>query len=182
MTEEAVPNLGEARRRFRNGEWRARVFRDLVLGSILDRTEEGEPVVALDIGCGRGIEDSTSLQASLAEAADRLVGVEPDEGMEAPACFEAVHRTILEEAPIPAASIHVAYSYFVLEHVESPESFFRALHDVLVPGGVFWGCTMDRRHPFSAASTLLENLGWKDRYLDRLQGTKGEERYENYPT
>ena len=79
-------------------------------------------------------------------------------------------------------AVHVAYSAFVLEHLPRPFRFWRALHNCLVQGGVFWGFTVDSRHPFAAASASRAGLHVKDRYLDWLRGSRGTERYENYRT
>jgi hypothetical protein len=77
--------------------------------------------------------------------------------------------------------VDVAFAVMVLEHVTRPQEFWDKLFDVLKPGGVFWGFTMDARHWFCAASLFLDRLGLKDLYLSYLLGKRGSQRYENYP-
>jgi hypothetical protein len=52
--------------RFRRGEWRALIFRDLVFNEIVNR--DGSASV-LDIGCGRGFDDDLRIQEQIGEKA-----------------------------------------------------------------------------------------------------------------
>jgi 2-polyprenyl-3-methyl-5-hydroxy-6-metoxy-1,4-benzoquinol methylase len=113
---------------------------------------------ALDIGCGHGFDGDGDLQRSLAEQANRFIGIEPDTQIQPPAYFTEVHPCTFEDAPLAPDSVHAAYSAFVLEHVEQPALFWRKLHGCLAPGGVFWGFTVDARHPFSAVSLAAGKL------------------------
>ena len=65
--------------RYRDGEWRAKVFRDLILNEI-DKLKTA-PVI-LDIGCGSGFDGSEKIQGELAERSEEYIGVEPDEQIE----------------------------------------------------------------------------------------------------
>ncbi len=167
---------GTFAQRYRAGEWRARLFADLVLADV-GRFEN--PTV-LDIGCGGGVAGSEGMQARIAEASGRYVGIEPDAEMPTQACVDEVHRCLFEEAPLAPASIHVALSVMVLEHVADASRFWHRLHDVLVPGGVFIGLTMDWRHYFPYVSQLAERAGLKDAWLEGI-GESGDT-YEHYPT
>ncbi|MEJ7636726.1 MAG: methyltransferase domain-containing protein [Singulisphaera sp.] len=138
------------------------------------------PPTILDIGCGRGFDGDVPLQESIA-AGRAFIGVEPDPRILLGPYFSATHRCTFEDAPIPANSVHVAFAVMVLEHLADPQRFWDKLWEVLVAGGVFWGLTVDGRHPFCRASLWLEHLRLKDFYLDRLLGRRGAERYENYP-
>jgi SAM-dependent methyltransferase len=164
--------------RFRAGGWRAPLFRDMVLADI---HAAGPNATVLDIGCGRGFDGDAGLQQSLAAAAGRYIGVEPDTAVPVSASCAEVHRSFLEEAPIAPGSVDVAFAVMVLEHVPEPRRFWNKLREVLAPGGVFWGFTMDGRHRFCRASRLAERLKIKDIYLRFLRGERGSERYENYP-
>lgn len=164
-------------RRYHSGEWRGTIFRDLISNSIQN---QGDRV--LDIGCGHGFDDDAGLQRSIAELTSHYVGIEPDSEIKVPDYFDEVHHSVLEDAPLEKHVIDVAYSMFVLEHIEDAGRFWQKVDDVLAPGGVFWGFTVDGRHPFRVASDAMETLGVKDFYLNRIQGRRGEERYENYPT
>jgi SAM-dependent methyltransferase len=182
MPHPPTPELAAAIHRYERGEWRAVIFRDLVLETIGRLRTRWPSITGLDIGCGRGFDNSRELQDSIAAALDRSLGVEPDLEVPPPSCFDVVSQTPFETSPIDTATVHVAYSAFVLEHVRDPGAFFAKLRDVLVPGGVFWGFTTDLRHWFPAASTVLQKSGLKDRYLAWATHDGGPDRYRTYPT
>ena len=165
--------------RYQKGEWRTPIFHDMIMED-LERMG-GRPLTVLDIGCGHGFDLETKHQKSIADRAARYIGVEPDPDIAMDACFSETHRCVLEKAPIKPNSVDLAFAVMVLEHVSEPDQFWGKLHSVLAEGGVFWGFTVDSRHWFRNASLLAENLHLKEFYLRRLMGTRGTERYENYP-
>ena len=162
--------------RYQAGEWRSPIFKDLVIDSL------GADSTVLDIGCGHGFDHNSELQSEISGHCSRFIGIEPDNEIEIPGYFHECHLSTLENAPLEPDSIDVAYSAFVLEHVADPIEFWGAVHRSLKPGGVFWGFTVDGRHPFRMASDLLETFRLKDAYLRCVQGVRGDDRYENYPT
>jgi SAM-dependent methyltransferase len=164
--------------RFRRGEWRAPIFRDMILD---DARELGRGLTFLDIGCGKGFDRDLRLQQSLAAAAGEYVGIEPDPDVPLGPHFSRTHRCLFEEAPLRPGSVHVAFAVMVLEHLPEPRTFWDKVHDVLADGGVFWGFTMDARHYFCRASSWADRLGVKSFYLNWLHGARGVARYENYP-
>ncbi|MBI1861519.1 MAG: class I SAM-dependent methyltransferase [Deltaproteobacteria bacterium] len=164
--------------RYLSGEWRSPVFCDMVAKSLEGRHK---PTI-LDIGCGNGFDGDEKLQASLAAKAAVVLGVEPDPTVELGSFFSNVYRCPLEEAPIAPNSVDVAYCNMVLEHVAQPQLFFKKLREVLKPGGIFWGFTVDSRHLFCKFSALMERTRIKDLYLTLLKGERGADRYLNYPT
>jgi SAM-dependent methyltransferase len=164
--------------RYRNGAWRAPVFRDMVLADI---QAMGAGATVLDIGCGRGFDGDARLQESLAKVAGRYLGVEPDATVKPAVHFTSLHTRFLEDAPIAPGSVHVAFAVMVLEHLERPQPFWDKLHELLAEEGVFWAFTMDGRHRFCRASLFAERLRIKDIYLRFLRGKRGTQRYENYP-
>jgi SAM-dependent methyltransferase len=165
-------------KRYRQGEWRAPILLDLIKNDINRR---GRAPAVLDIGCGRGFDDDLDLQRALAAHAGSFIGVEPDIGLEIGSHFTEVHRSSFEDAAIPPSSIDVAYAIMVLEHINVPQRFWHKVYEVLAPGGVFWGVTVDGRHAFAIASYWSERLRLKESYLRLLIGRRGEERYLNYP-
>jgi len=165
--------------RYRAGEWRDTIFRDMVLS---DAARLGGRPTVLDIGCGKGLDGNVPLQRSVAEASGRFVGVEPDPEIPLGGHFTETHRCLFEDAPLAPGSVDLAYSVMVLEHIPAPEAFWAKLYEVLRGGGVFWGLTVDTRHPFCRASLLAERLKLKDLYLRLLSGRRGLDRYENYET
>ena len=166
------------RDRYGNGEWRAPVFRDMILN---DLQHVGLDATCLDIGCGLGFDNELSLQEQLSRRCGHLVGVEPDKEITVAPYFNEVHRCTFQQAPIRPHSINVAWSVMVLEHVTEPPSFWKRLWDVLDHDGVFWGFTVDARHYFARLSGWAERLGLSSWILRRLQATKGKGHYEHYP-
>jgi SAM-dependent methyltransferase len=165
--------------RYRAGEWRDRIFRDLILA---DAAALGRRPTLLDIGCGAGLDGDVPLQRSLAAAAARYIGVEPDPGITPGDYFDEVHRCPFEAAELPEGSVDIAFAVMVLEHLEHPQPFWDRLHAVLAEGGLFWALTVDARHLFGRLSLGMGRLGLTDLYLDALYGRRGPRRYDNYPT
>jgi SAM-dependent methyltransferase len=164
--------------RYRGGEWRDRIFRDMILEDVRDRPR---PVTLLDIGCGRGFDSDVRLQEEIADEADRFIGVEPDPAIALGSHFTDTHRCLFEETTLAPASVDVAYAIMVLEHLSRPEQLWNKVWEVLKDGGVFWALTVDGRHWFTRASLWAERLWIKDVYLEWFLGRRGVERYENYP-
>ncbi len=164
--------------RYRRGEWRARIFRDMILA---DAAEKGGPLTFADIGCGHGFDGDFRLQKQLAEHAHAYLGIEPDPAIELQDCITHRYRNFFEDAPLAPSTVDLAFAVMVLEHLPNPQLFWDKVHEVLVDGGVFWGFTMDRRHWFCQASLWSERLHVKELYLRWLKGRRGQERYENYP-
>lgn len=164
--------------RYRAGEWRARIFRDMI---IQDIRRISDPAVVLDIGCGGGFDGDQGLQEELAAAAGTYIGIEPDPEVTRPRCVNEFHNCIFENAPIEPESVDVAFCVMVMEHLQHPDLFWAQLARVLKPNGIFWGFTVDSRHLFCLASRWMQFLGIKDWYLDTLHGKRGVDRYLNYP-
>ncbi len=166
--------------RYRAGEWRDRIFRDMILADA--RRVKTKPKT-LDIGCGDGFDGDVSLQRSIAEAAGSYIGIEPDPAIPLGDYFTETHRCFFEHTPLAAGSVDLAYAVMVLEHLPRPQAFWDKLHHILADGGVFWGMTVDARHIFCRLSLWAGRLGIKDFYLDHVIGrTEGGGRYKNYPT
>jgi SAM-dependent methyltransferase len=174
-----VVNYPAALERYRQGVCRDRILHDLI---VEDANRLGEGLTFLDIGCGKGFDTDVPLQQSLARTAGRYLGVEPDESVTPGEHVQQVYRSLFEDAPIPPASIHVAFAVMVLEHLPRPERFWDKVHEVLVDGGVFWALTVDARHWFCTLSAWSQRLHLKELYLNALHGQRGSDRYENYPT
>jgi SAM-dependent methyltransferase len=166
--------------RYAEGEWRATIFRDMILCDARKLSQERDDLSFLDIGCGGGFDADPKLQRSIARAAGKYIGIEPDKDIELSPIFHSVHRCRLEDAHLDPDSVDIAFAVMVLEHSDKPDLFWRKVHKVLRRGGVFWGFTVDARHWFVTASLLTERLHIKDLYLNMLLGKRGEERYENY--
>lgn len=166
--------------RYTQGEWRAPIFRDMILADVMKLEKKKGKLSLLDIGCGRGFDNDAALQRSLSQVSGEYIGVEPNSEIELGNIFSRTFRCLFEDAEIEPDSIDIAFAVMVLEHFEKPQLFWDKVHRVLKDGGVFWGFTVDARHWFVFASLVAERLHIKDWYLDRLHGKRGEDRYENY--
>src|SRR5262245_46372604 len=113
--------------RYRSGECRDRIMHDMILE---DARRMRPPLTLLDIGCGKGFDGDVPLQHSLAAAAGRYIGIEPDTNVAPADCFTEVHRCFLEDAPIAPGSVDVAFAIMVLEHLEAPQRFWDKVWDV----------------------------------------------------
>lgn len=176
---------GEYQRRYASGEERAVIFLDMVRDearklALSRSTANSKTNSILEIGCGGGFDHKPRLQEQLSILTENYIGIEPDTEIELDPSFTETHRCLLEETRLESNSISLATSVMVLEHVENAEDFWSKIYDLLEPGGVFWGFTVDARHWFVTASSLLERTHLKTLYLNLLHGKRGENRYENY--
>jgi SAM-dependent methyltransferase len=164
--------------RYCKERWRAPLFHDMIVEEIRSR---GSGVTMVDIGCGRGFDGELQLQESLARHVAAYIGIEPDSQVSLGPFLTEVHHSLFEESHIRPNSVDIAFAVMVLEHIPHPALFWEKLWEVLVPGGVFWGFTVDARHWFCSLSKALDRLKIKDFYLDHALGRRGQDRYENYP-
>ena len=165
---------------YASGDYRACVFRDIIIDELRGKSSQQEELTVVDIGCGGGFDGHPGIQREIAAHAKRYIGVEPDTEIELPRIFSETFRCTIEKAPVEPASVDVAFAVMVLEHIEVPELFWQRVRDILKPGGVFWGFTINAQHWFATASLAFDKLRIKDAYLNALHGKRGEERYENY--
>ena len=155
---------------------------EVFLKSIHDEIDRrSQPIVALDIGCGRGIARNAKPIEDMAARVDKLWGVEPDTGIEIASSFSQVWRNTLEMADIPDASVDIAFSYFVIEHVENPAQFADKLFRILKPNGVFIAATVGGNCFFAQAATFFRRLGLDELVLRIVHGSSKTEDY-HYPT
>jgi SAM-dependent methyltransferase len=117
----------------------------------------------LDIGCGRGKQapDLSPVQCelkTLRTGCAKVVGIDVD-----PA---ARHNPLVDEFhligadgiwPLADASVDLAVSDYVLEHVERPDQFFSECRRVIKPGGYLCMRTTNAMSYFGVASRLTPN-------------------------
>lgn len=115
-----------------------------------------------EVGCGRGaLTDPVrpgGCWQDLRGPDRRVVGIDLEPvGADNPVIDE--FRLIGEDGrwPFDDASVDLAVSDFVLEHVVDPEAFVAELARVLRPGGVFLARTISRTSPLSVAARLVPN-------------------------
>lgn len=134
----------------------------------------------LDIGCGSGIGRRSEPQEEIARQVGTLLGVEPDPEVEVPACFKKVWRSVLEDADIPQSSVDLAYSFMVMEHVENFDGYMKRLADVMRPGGVYIGATINAKCFFARVARVTACLGIQEKVLTIARGRREVEEY-HYP-
>lgn len=116
------------------------------------------PRRVLDIGCGRGIAQSIDAPMVLRSVADEVWGLEPDPKVPQPAHVTHFQHSLMENASIPEASIDLAYSCLVMEHVATPREFMSAVYRCLKPGGAYLFMTMNARHYFVRMARLAKAM------------------------
>ena len=151
---------------------RRRLFVRLVLDEI--RRRPG-PARVLDIGCGSGIGSGPQVKLDYLRAvrgeADELWGIEPDEGMmPEPGIMDRFEHATLEGADLPADSVDVAYSFFVMEHVDDPSAFLTSLYRCLKPGGTYLFVTPNRRHLFTILAKTMKAMHIDEVVLKMVRG------------
>jgi ubiquinone/menaquinone biosynthesis C-methylase UbiE len=125
----------------------------------------------LDAGCGR----TAPVLVKMKDRAQRLVGVDlvdfrcPEPGIE-------LLKTDLARIPIEDASVDLAMSRSVLEHLDDPIAVYREMHRVLKPGGRFVFLTANRWDYASLAATVIPNRfhGW---IVRRTEGRMEEDTF-----
>lgn len=140
-----------------------------------------QPGRVLDIGCGRGIGRQPMYNRAIAQHAGEYWGIEPDADVQPEdGLFDNFQHATAEEADLPEDYFDIVYSYMVMEHVEDPESYIRAVHRCLKPGGIHLFITPNARHYFTRCAKCLHRLGLADRMLTLLRGKAMVDDY-HYP-
>lgn len=103
-----------------------RMFEDHVTRLLAVRPNQ----TLLDAGCGRTVPVLRKYRGK----AGRLIGVELVEFTDVPDDVEA-HNADLGRLPLPDASVDLIMSRSVFEHLTDPESVYREMARVLMPGG-----------------------------------------------
>lgn len=119
--------------------------------------------IVLDIGCGRGsrVDDSCVFRRDLQDLRGKerhVIGMDPDPHAAINPFIDEFRRLERPECwPIEDAKVNLAYSDYVLEHVNEPEKYFAELDRVLAPGGYFCARTPNRWGYASIAAQLIPN-------------------------
>ncbi len=118
--------------------------------------------VVAEVGCGRGalvdMDEPGGPWQDLRGPGRHVIGIDPEPvGVDNPVIDE--FRLISDNGrwPLDDASVDLAVSDFVLEHVTDPDEFVRELHRVLRPGGVFIARTISRQSPLAGFARLVPN-------------------------
>jgi SAM-dependent methyltransferase len=131
-----------------------------------------------EVGCGRGalvhVDQPGGAWQDLRGPGRTVVGIDIEEiGIENPIIDE--FRLIGSDGrwPLDDASVDLAVSDFVLEHVTEPEDFVGELARVLRPGGVFVARTISRHSVLAAFARMVPNDAHA-RALNHLQPGREE--------
>ena len=114
----------------------------------------------LDIGCGRGKQADDPVPTrrrlkTLKGECDRLIGIDLDPAASHNPCIDEFRMMRPHEAwPLEDASIDLALSDYVLEHVDDPRLFFSECRRVIRPGGLLCMRTTNVLSYFGLASLL----------------------------
>ena len=142
-------------------------------------------VVALDIGCGRGVhgEDAVPYRRDLTRLRGRcakVIGIDVDPaGRENPLVDEFRLIENVNRWPVQDASVDFAVADTVLEHVEDPDAFFSEARRVLKVGGVLAVRTPNVMSYIGLVSSLVPNR-LHARVLKKAQAGRKEE--DVFPT
>lgn len=128
----------------------------------------------LDVGAGAGVLNQYKLRGKVA----RMVGVDFDPRVvENPLLDEGI-RMEAPRIPLPDASVDLAFSIYVQEHIEDAAGYARDVFRVLKPGGVYFFVTPNRYHyvPLIAAMTPTSF----HRYVNERRGRPSEDTFPTY--
>lgn len=117
----------------------------------------------LDVGCGRGQQsedpcDHRRRLADLRGGERRVIGIDVDPAAAANPFLDEFRR--IDDVlrwPVEDASVDLAISVSVLEHVPEPDAFFDEVARVLKPGGVLCLRTPNKRSYPAVAARLVPN-------------------------
>ncbi len=156
----------------------ARVMANVMLNEVSGRPR---PVRLLDVGCGCGVGRKVDYQWAIKHAVDEMWGIDPDENV-APAAglFDHFHHASMETSQLPENWFDLACSTMVMEHVSEPETFIRAVHRCLKPGGSYVFCTPNGLSSFAMISRLLHQLAVDELVLRVILGKQKVGKY-HYP-
>lgn len=157
---------------------RRRLFANLVCREL--EALDTSPKRVLDVGCGRGLgrdpAKATMYLRQIAQKTDELWGIEPDADIEPePGIMTRVIHAPMETADVTPEFFDVAFSFLVLEHVQDPLGFFKAVHRTLKPGGVFLFLTMNSRHYFTRTAKLAHAMKIDELALRLARGKRGHD-------
>jgi SAM-dependent methyltransferase len=100
----------------------------------------------------------------------RMVGVDPDAGVLTRPWYDEAHQRLVEDwAPTTTERFDVVTAVYVLEHVDAPGAFLRAVRSVLKPGGSAYGITPNLWHYFGLLSAASARLGLERWLLHRVR-------------
>ncbi|HXB37524.1 MAG TPA: class I SAM-dependent methyltransferase [Acidimicrobiales bacterium] len=145
------------------------IFDDRILGTdsahvffVSAQALAAHAMLVVEVGCGRGaaveLDQPGGPWQDLRGEGRTVIGIDiEDAGTANPVIDE--FRLIDADGhwPLDDASVDLAVSDYVLEHVTDPEAFVKELARVLRPGGTFIGRTVSRRSLLSIVARVVPN-------------------------
>ncbi|MGH3506019.1 MAG: methyltransferase domain-containing protein [Nocardioidaceae bacterium] len=129
----------------------------------------------LNVGAGR---NHSGILRPVLRRSPYVVGIDPDASINRNPTLDERHQQRLEDfAADNAERFDVVFSVYVLEHVTDPDRFLAACAQVLRPGGVHFGLTLNMHQYFGLLTWASSRLGVAEPLLRRM---KGEETLANY--
>lgn len=112
-------------------------------------------VRVLDLGCGRG-----GVLEQLTDCTLQPLGVDPDLASLVEYRLPAVSRAVAaaEAIPLPAQSVDMVISAWVLEHLPHPDQTFNEVGRVLRQGGLFVFLAPNKNSPIALLNRTLKPL------------------------
>lgn len=114
----------------------------------------------LDVGCGPSGAWQEMFRTCVNQAS-QLDGIDPNPRVSENPYVKQRWCGTLESVDIPAETYDAAASFQVVEHVQDPRGFMRAIFRLLKPGGVFYATTPHSQHPFAWGVKALELINLK---------------------
>jgi SAM-dependent methyltransferase len=117
----------------------------------------------LDVGCGRGaqVPDQTPTQLelkTLRTGCAKVIGIDVDPAGQHNPLVDEFHLIAADGSwPLTDASVDLAVSDYVLEHVDDPGQFFSECRRVIKPGGYLCMRTTNAMSYFGVAARLTPN-------------------------
>lgn len=136
-------------------------------------THVGPESVVLDIGAGAGERNSYNLKGKC----KKIVGVDFDDRVaENPLLDQGI---VMQDKtlPVPDNTFDVAFSVYVLEHVDDAELFASEVARVLKPGGRFISMTPNRWHYVCLVASMTPH-----RFHEWFNRGRGRDEDDTFPT
>lgn len=133
----------------------------------------------LNIGAGYNLSDPFN---AVKAKSPYVVGIDPDDSIWGHLGLDERYQVSMEEfAPDHGARFDLAFSIYVLEHVDHPRAFMEACAQVLKPGGALFGLTLNRYQYFGLVTWVTTRLGVSEAVLRRLKTQEEIDSY-HFPT
>lgn len=133
----------------------------------------GQETQVLDVGAGAGEENPYALKGRVG----RLIGIDMDPRVGKNPLLTAGLVGDCGTLPFKDNSFDLAFSIYVLEHIERPSTLVAEMRRVLRPGGLFVALTPSKFHYVSMIAACTPT--WFHKWINRRRGRKEQ---DTFPT